>query len=90
MSDRSDVAPRPRGIDPRGPRFAAGITSVLLLIAAAGTLKDAFVATAADQQISASLTGIGINPLALGCLIAGIIRVSLGSATVAGIRPVGA
>lgn len=28
------AAGRPRGIDPRGPRFAAGITSVLLLIAA--------------------------------------------------------
>ena len=47
MSDRSnppvapasrsavpDAAARPRGIDPRGPRFAAGITSLLLLIAA--------------------------------------------------------
>lgn len=37
MSDRSDAAtPRPRAprgtIDPRGPRFAAAITSVLLLI----------------------------------------------------------
>lgn len=30
--DRADAA-RPRGIDPRGPRFAAGITSVLLLVA---------------------------------------------------------
>ncbi|GAA1986764.1 DUF4395 domain-containing protein [Microbacterium pumilum] len=29
----SNPAPRLRGIDPRGPRFAAGITSVLLLIA---------------------------------------------------------
>ena len=34
MSDRSDASPQPRGIDPRGPRFAAGITSLLLLIAA--------------------------------------------------------
>ncbi|KJL44308.1 DUF4395 domain-containing protein [Microbacterium trichothecenolyticum] len=30
MSDRADASPR--GIDPRGPRFAAGITAVLLLI----------------------------------------------------------
>lgn len=29
----SNPSPRPRGIDPRGPRFAAGITSLLLLIA---------------------------------------------------------
>jgi Domain of unknown function (DUF4395) len=32
MSERADAA-APRGIDPRGPRFAAGITSVLLLVA---------------------------------------------------------
>jgi hypothetical protein len=37
MSDKTDAAPRgtsraPRGIDPRGPRFAAGITAVLLLV----------------------------------------------------------
>lgn len=31
MSDRADATSR-RGIDPRGPRFAAAITSVLLLI----------------------------------------------------------
>lgn len=29
----SDATPRPAGIDPRGPRFAAGITAVLLLVA---------------------------------------------------------
>lgn len=34
MSSRTDAsAQAPRGIDPRGPRFAAAITSVLLLIA---------------------------------------------------------
>ena len=33
MSDRSDSGGQPAGIDPRGPRFAAGITSVLLLVA---------------------------------------------------------
>lgn len=37
MSDRTDSSARtsqakPRGIDPRGPRFAAGITALLLLI----------------------------------------------------------
>lgn len=33
MSDRPDAAPRPAGIDPRGPRVVAAITAVLLLIA---------------------------------------------------------
>ncbi|GAA3206585.1 DUF4395 domain-containing protein [Microbacterium terregens] len=31
MSDRADAG-TPRGIDPRGPRFAAGITALLLLV----------------------------------------------------------
>ena len=55
MSDRSDAASRPRGIDPRGPRFAAGITSVLLLIAAflgltgLSTSADLATATVAER-----------------------------------------
>ena len=32
MSDRTDAASKPRGIDPRGPRFAAGTTALLLLV----------------------------------------------------------
>ena len=47
------------------------------------------MATGVDQQISASLTSIPIDPLILGWLIAGIIRVSLGSATVAGMTAAG-
>jgi gluconate transporter len=65
------------------------IAVILLIIAGAGTLKEVFVATGVDQQISASLTEIAINPLVLGWLIAGIIRVSLGSATVAGMTAAG-
>jgi Gnt-I system high-affinity gluconate transporter len=48
-----------------------------------------FVATGVDKQISETLTGIAIDPLILGWLIAGIIRVSLGSATVAGMTAAG-
>jgi hypothetical protein len=33
MSESQTAPTAPRGIDPRGPRFAAGITSVLLLVA---------------------------------------------------------
>lgn len=32
MSEQADAAARPRGIDPRGPRFAASVTALLLLI----------------------------------------------------------
>ncbi|HUQ11540.1 MAG TPA: gluconate:H+ symporter [Steroidobacteraceae bacterium] len=65
------------------------IAVILLIIAGAGTLKEVFVATGVDKQISASLTSIPIDPLILGWLIAGVIRVSLGSATVAGMTAAG-
>jgi Gnt-I system high-affinity gluconate transporter len=65
------------------------IAVILLIIAGAGTLKEVFVATGVDKQISSTLTDVAINPLVLGWLIAGIIRVSLGSATVAGMTAAG-
>jgi Gnt-I system high-affinity gluconate transporter len=65
------------------------IAVILLIIAGAGTLKEVFVATGVDKDISALLTGIDIDPLVLGWLIAGVIRVSLGSATVAGLTAAG-
>ena len=65
------------------------IAVILLIIAGAGTLKEVFTATGVDKNISAALTGIPIDPLVLGWLIAGVIRVSLGSATVAGMTAAG-
>jgi Gnt-I system high-affinity gluconate transporter len=65
------------------------IAVILLIIAGAGTLKEVFVATKVDKDISDLLTGIAIDPLVLGWLIAGVIRVSLGSATVAGLTAAG-
>lgn len=65
------------------------IAVILLIIAGAGMLKEVFVATQVDKDISELLTGIAIDPLVLGWLIAGVIRVSLGSATVAGLTAAG-
>jgi gluconate transporter len=65
------------------------IAVILLIIAGAGTLKEVFVATHVDQNISQLVKGIPIDPLILGWLIAGVIRVSLGSATVAGMTAAG-
>src|SRR4051794_3888941 len=65
------------------------IAVILLIIAGAGTLKEVFVATHVDKNISDLLTGISIDPLILGWLIAGAIRISLGSATVAGMTAAG-
>jgi gluconate transporter len=65
------------------------IAVILLIIAGAGTLKEVFVASGVDRNISDLLTGLSIDPLVLGWLIAGVIRVSLGSATVAGMTAAG-
>jgi hypothetical protein len=49
MSDRTDAASKPRGIDPRGPRFAAGITALLLLVDVFLGLTTPIGATVAER-----------------------------------------
>jgi hypothetical protein len=49
MSDRTDAARTPRGIDPRGPRFAAGITSLLVLVDVFLGLTTPIGATVAER-----------------------------------------
>ncbi len=49
MSDRGDAARKPRGIDPRGPRFAAGITALLLLVDVFLGLTTPIGATVAER-----------------------------------------
>ena len=65
------------------------IAVILLIIAGAGTLKQVFTETGVEKNIATALVGVPIDPLVLGWLIAGVIRVSLGSATVAGLTAAG-
>ncbi len=65
------------------------ISVILLIIAGAGALKQIFVDSGVSNEIAAGLKNIPVNPLMLGWLIALIIRVSLGSATVAGLTAAG-
>src|SRR5690606_39137540 len=65
------------------------IAVILLIIAGAGTLKQAFVESGVSSDIAAVLSGIDVNPLLLGWLIATVIRICLGSATVAGLTAAG-
>jgi hypothetical protein len=51
MSDRTDAARTPRGIDPRGPRFAAGITALLLLVDVFLGLTTPIGATVAERAV---------------------------------------
>jgi gluconate transporter len=65
------------------------IAVILLIIAGAGALKEVFVASGVSSRISGALLGLAVNPLILGWFIAAVLRVSLGSATVAGLTAAG-
>ena len=62
---------------------------ILLVIAGAGALKQILNDSGTSVYLGQQLTGIGLNPLILGWAIAGVIRVCVGSATVAGLTAVG-
>jgi Gnt-I system high-affinity gluconate transporter len=61
------------------------IAAILLIIAGAGALKQVLVDSGTDTQLAALLGGLPIHPLLLGWLLAFLIRIALGSATVAGL-----
>ena len=65
------------------------ISLILLVIAGAGALKQVFIDSGVNNQIADGLHGLSINPLILGWLIAAIIRICVGSATVAGLTTAG-
>ena len=65
------------------------IAPILLIIAGAGALKQIFVDGGVNDQLGALLKSLPVPPLVLGWLIAGVIRLSLGSATVAGLTAAG-
>lgn len=67
----------------------SGIAVVLLVIAGAGALKQILVATDVSTAIGSALGGLGLSPIIMAWLIAAIIRVSVGSATVAGLTAAG-
>lgn len=65
------------------------ISVILLIIAGAGALKQIFVDSGVSNVIAAALQNIPLNPLFLGWFIAFMIRICLGSATVAGLTAAG-
>lgn len=67
----------------------SSITMILLIIAGAGALKQILVASGVSDYIGALLNGSSISPLILAWLIATVIRVCVGSATVAGLTAAG-
>jgi len=67
----------------------SGITMVLLIIAGAGALKQVLVDSGVSDYIAGMLKGSSISPLLLAWFIATVIRVCVGSATVAGLTAAG-
>lgn len=65
------------------------VSLILLIVAGAGALKQILVDSGVSADIGAMLQGLAVNPLILGWLIAAVIRVSVGSATVAGLTAAG-
>lgn len=67
----------------------ADIAVILLIIGGAGALKQVFSDSGVSAQIGATLMGLKVHPLFLGWVIASVIRISLGSATIAGLTTAG-
>jgi Gnt-I system high-affinity gluconate transporter len=65
------------------------VALVLLIVAGAGALKQVFIDSGVSLSIGNLLLDLRVNPLVLGWLIAALIRVCLGSATVAGLTAAG-
>lgn len=65
------------------------ISVIMLIIAGSGVFMQVLKDSQVDTYIAAGLRGWHIAPLILGWLIAAIIRVCIGSATVAGLTTVG-
>lgn len=61
------------------------VATIILIIAGSGALKEVFTQTGVSEEIANSLRALPVPPLALGWLIAAIIRICVGSATVAGL-----
>lgn len=67
----------------------SGITMVLLIIAGAGALKQVLVDSGVSDYIADILKDSAFSPLFLAWLVATVIRVCVGSATVAGLTTAG-
>jgi Gnt-I system high-affinity gluconate transporter len=65
------------------------ITILLLIMGGAGSLKQILVDSGVSDEIAILLNGLDVHPLILGWTIACVIRVCVGSATVAGLTAAG-
>ncbi|MBS1563198.1 MAG: gluconate transporter [Bacteroidetes bacterium] len=65
------------------------VSMILLIIGGAGGLKEVLTASGTSDRISESLLALHVHPLLAAWSIAAIVRVALGSSTVAGVTTAG-
>ena len=65
------------------------VLMIILIIGGAGALKETLIQSGISSDIGGMLDNLNIHPLILGWLIAGVIRICVGSATVAGLTAAG-
>jgi Gnt-I system high-affinity gluconate transporter len=65
------------------------VAMILLIVGAAGAMKQVLAESGVDKVIAAQLQSLHLNALVLGWLIAAIIRACLGSSTIAGLTAAG-
>ena len=65
------------------------IAMILLIIGSAGILKQGFVETGVSNSLATILKGLTLPPLLLAWLITAVLRLCLGSATIAGLTAAG-
>jgi Gnt-I system high-affinity gluconate transporter len=65
------------------------IAMILLIIGSAGILKQIFIDSGASKEIAGALTSWQLPPLILAWMITAILRLCLGSATIAGLTAAG-
>ncbi len=72
-----------------GIEASKDVFPIIMIIAGAGALKEIFTNAGISDQIGQMVKSSSMSPLITGWLIAAIIRLSLGSATVAGLTAAG-
>jgi len=66
-----------------------GVAMIILIIAAGGAFKQILVDSGIGEEISKQTTSLHLSPLFMGWLIAAILRIALGSATIAALTASG-
>jgi Gnt-I system high-affinity gluconate transporter len=67
----------------------AAIAMIMMVIGAGGGFKEVLISSGVAKEVAARAAELSLSPLVLGWLVAAIVRLSIGSATVAGLTAAG-